>query len=668
MSGIFALLSLALFFFGFSSNAAAAPPDTPPRGACITQAPPTKTVIIQNNSTDTTIYPVIQVPIYSNQPVSGSLPIPADLWMQAQCGITNQESFTRTFPTSTVKRAYINIPLGMNNPQLNDPGINESVNGVPPGATVTITVPFYTKMTSDVSLVNFGNVNDQFTDWWNSMRVYLFYGKAQFYSAFWEAGLKGQPSRLNLPDPSVAGQIVPTCTLKLTSGSTACTVNFEQYTVNPLDQVPFQLQEYTFASAEGPPPAGSANEFKIDTKWVNYNVSSLDSVYLPVAMGPILTKGVDPCDGGTCSTEYLGDAANVSDFNTLVAQFTNGCAVCGIHLNAGAQWPNFVPIYFAAPSYMINPLQFPPKILTNPPNPSCSLGSQPFPGATPPPSPPITPYMLPKIPGTFNAILYEYNNSYSGLTQAPPAITGQPSDLSEWPNYNVGRCDGVTTPTTSDPLTSTPGLGTAGKAFVQLWNDCTSGKKTNQWCDRIKYVNQFFKDNWAQQTSCPQGNLDQQSLLAAVYGWVPITAPLFPGGSASPCIGNKALLATTQSVPPNLPSPAYYNMAQRKYCELQYNYLQPDVQADPTLVFNPYTRFIHGNASVGVPDGVGSTAYAFSIDDELAFRHLVSSGVIITIGGTAGLDDTSPSPVPTLGTFSHFCRGGGELQTDTHHP
>ena len=102
MSGIFALLSLALFFFGFSGNAAAAPPDTPPRGDCITVAPPTKTVIIQNNSTDTTIYPVIQVPIYSNQPVSGSLPIPADLWMQAQCGITNQESSARTFPTSTV--------------------------------------------------------------------------------------------------------------------------------------------------------------------------------------------------------------------------------------------------------------------------------------------------------------------------------------------------------------------------------------------------------------------------------------------------------------------------------------------------------------------------------------------------------------------------------------
>jgi hypothetical protein len=143
VSGIFALLSLALFFFGFSANAAAAPPDTPPRGECITAAPPTKTVIIQNNSTDTTIYPVIQVPIYSNQAPVGSLPMPADLWMQAQCGITNQESSTRTFPTSTVKRAYINIPLGMNNPQLNDPGINESVNGVPPGATVTITVPFY---------------------------------------------------------------------------------------------------------------------------------------------------------------------------------------------------------------------------------------------------------------------------------------------------------------------------------------------------------------------------------------------------------------------------------------------------------------------------------------------------------------------------------------------
>src|SRR5262249_1887651 len=78
------------------------------------------------------------------------------------------------------------------------------------------------------------------------------------------------------------------------------------------------------------------------------------------------------------------------------------------------------------------------------------------PGCNPAPQEPPTPYLLPKIPGTFNALLSEYNNVYTGLTQTPPSISGQPPDLSQWANYNQGRCDGLTSPSTADPLTSTP--------------------------------------------------------------------------------------------------------------------------------------------------------------------------------------------------------------------
>ena len=667
MRSIFAALLLSLFF-GFPADAG--DPITPFACGLASTIPQTKTIIIKNNTptdgTGVTIYPVIQAPIFDiNTPVVGSKP--ADLWMQAECGIPDGDSFLRTFPTSAVRGAYINIPTAMNNPPLNDPGIDETTAGVPPGATVTITVPFYTRMQTNIRADALGRTLDQFIDWWNSVRIYVFYGKAALYSAFWEAGgnaqTGGQPTPLVLPNPG------PTCTIVIPGKTTNCTVNFQSYPVNPQDNVPFQLQEYTFASAVGPPPGGNADtpNFSIEKKWVNYNVSSLDSVYLPVAMGPILKQGVNPCGDPApppptgCSTSYLGDVSSVSAFNAQIAQFTGD--VQGNNL--GQSWPYYIPIYFAAPSYGVTSGtgqgQFPPKIVTAQPGPSCSLGIpslkyQPFPGAIPPLKSPPTPYLLPKIPGTFNALLSEYNNVYTGLTQTPPSISGQPPDLSQWANYNQGRCDGLTSPSTADPLTSTPGLGTKGKAFVQLWKDCTAGTKSNQWCDRIKFLNQFFQDNWSQRTNCQQQTVDLQSTLAAVYGFVPITAPLWttPTGQPQPCLGNKALIATTGQ---GMGSPAYFNQAITKYCELQYNYLTPNL--DPALVFNPYTQLIHQT--------LGSSAYAFSIDDAVSFRHLVSDGVIITLAGPSGLDDPTPSVLPNFNNFQKFCRQGQVIaKVNTH--
>jgi hypothetical protein len=633
--------------------------------ACINNPPQLKTIRIKNNDATATIYPVLVSSIYDKNKQA------ADLWMQAECGIKTKDSFNRLFPTTKVRRAYINISTAMNNPAKNDPGIDETTQGVPPGATVTITVPFYTKISSNITDQNLGIDNDQFIDWWNSMRLVVLYGKAALYSAFWEAGLLGQPEYSVLPPPGIAGALAPSCAVDIPGKpGVQCTINFENYTTQILDNVPFQLQEYTFASATGPRPGGSepdGSPFTIEKKWVNYNVSSLDSVYLPAAIGPILKNGQNPCGDPApppptgCKTTYVGDTASVTAFNTSVAKFSNS----NNDGNTGKDWPSFVPIYFAGPSYGVTegfaPGQFPAKILTTPPGQPCSLGVkpnnyQPFPNAVPALTNPPTPYLLPKLPGTFNALIFEYNDVYTGNTQLPPNITGQPTDLDTFANYSKGRCDGVGIPQTADPLTSTPGLGTKGKAFVQLWKDCTAGTKHNQWCDRIVFLNQFFLDNWNQRTNCQQQTNDLQSTLAAVYGFVPITAPLWttPAGQPAPCLGNIALKDTAS---PSFPTKGgYFNAAITKYCELQYNYLFADVQADQSLVFNPYVRFVHGNAQTGVPDGLGSTAYAFSIDDAVAFRRLVSDGIIITLAGASGLDDPNPTPPPTLSNFRTYCR------------
>src|SRR5262245_33537115 len=152
MRYIYNTLLFALFF-PFAGNAAA---------DCLV-SPPTKEIHIKNNA-PVTIFPVISVPIYDEH-----LPPPAksaDLWMQAQCEISPSDSFDRRFDTTKVKRAYINLQ-----------GEGVSTSGVPSGATVKITVPFYTIMQAGLTKETVGLCCDQFIDWWNSARIYFFYGE-----------------------------------------------------------------------------------------------------------------------------------------------------------------------------------------------------------------------------------------------------------------------------------------------------------------------------------------------------------------------------------------------------------------------------------------------------------------------------------------------------------
>jgi hypothetical protein len=71
---------------------------------------------------------------------------------------------------------------------------------------------------------------------------------------------------------------------------------------------------------------------------------------------------------------------------------------------------------------------------------------------------------------------------------------------------------------------------------------------------------------------------------------------------------------------------------------------------DPKKYFNPYTKLVH--------DVLKSSAYAFSIDDNLAFHSLKADGIIITIGGLKGLQNTDATPIPDkASTIKLACKG-----------
>ena len=81
----------------------------------------------------------------------------AALWLQAQFNVGDVT--TQIFNTTLLYRIFVNRNAG-----------------VPPNGSVTLTIPFYTQILP-ATPANLGRVDDQFIDWWNAMRVYVFDGK-----------------------------------------------------------------------------------------------------------------------------------------------------------------------------------------------------------------------------------------------------------------------------------------------------------------------------------------------------------------------------------------------------------------------------------------------------------------------------------------------------------
>ena len=400
-------------------------------------APPAKEVLIYNDSATDTIYPVLSIGIKSGNP---------DLWMQAQfvSDFPDRDPYP-PFPTTLVYRAYIN-----------------EKNGIPPKRYVEITVPFYTQL-KRVTADDIGVNNDQFIDWWNAARIYLFDGPTALDAAAITDGTTAD-GKAHRPTPItyLPNAVVPTCS---SDNSTCEPIDFLSYTIDPPFGVPFELQEYTFASAEGPPI--SPRPAKIDLKWVNHNISSLDSVYLPVAVGPLTNKNVP----------YVGTTEDVAKFRHHLRTFNA----------SGGEWPYYIPVYFDDKD------EFPGYPVVN--GAACSLE----------PKPGTKAYSLPKLPGTFNLLV----GSYLNPPPVPPVLSSNP------PDFPLTTCVPA-----SPPVFKTPKLGKLGQSVLDLWNRCTtSAQDTSATCNEIRSVFDFFNTNYVDRCGTQP---DSTAMIQAVYGWVPI--------------------------------------------------------------------------------------------------------------------------------------------------
>jgi hypothetical protein len=558
---------------------------------------------------DTDPVPCKRIRVYNNNPVNGNNiyvffesfiqdPKKADLWMQAYFKVSDWDSSfvsPRRFVTTRLRRAYIQI------------GNDE---GIAPGDWVEMEIPFFTQLKATTS-ANLGKVADQYIDWWNSGRIVFFDSQAAYHSAKVTNNPEKSVPGGGLPPPPVkvlGGAAVPSCTA---SNGKKCTVPLFENALQPLDGIPFQLQEYTLASAEGPPlnkTLPPPTRTKIDLRFVNYNVSSLDSVFLPVAMGP-LTKAGDSVNHGVKPAEpvpYVGTALSTTRFRQTLDKFTSN----------GNNWPLYVPAYFDDEEHV----GFPSSAAK-----ACSLA--PFPTNS------TGRYNLPKIPGAFNVL----TASYLGIV-GPPVFPPVPPVLSSNPaNYKTKYKSNACTLPTSPPFVNPPKLGVAGKAFIDLWNKCTTGTTdTTTTCKDVRIVSKLFTQGFS--AACKTSPTPPFYItMQAVYGWVPI---VFDG-----CTGQD--LKTDEDA---------YKKAALAYCRLQYNYVTLPDNQKATYTFNPYTALIHAPYSPVLGGGLDSSAYAFSIDDKLSFKSVVAEGIILTIAGTKGLEfdrkagQTAPVPTPIPAT------------------
>jgi hypothetical protein len=141
------LLALACLVFGGGGSAAAEVID------CTGGSPgPNMTIVIYNNSSDYNIYPVL----------FAGAPSATDQWMQACFKVPVdqiQPSDNYPYPRASQYRMYINCCA---------PG----ENGIKPGGSVTITLPFYSPLVQKIDPKG----TAQFIDWWQGGGINVYRG------------------------------------------------------------------------------------------------------------------------------------------------------------------------------------------------------------------------------------------------------------------------------------------------------------------------------------------------------------------------------------------------------------------------------------------------------------------------------------------------------------
>ncbi len=275
----FAALCL-LLLFGWTSVG---------KGASI----PTKEIWFFNNTdqnTPETLYVVL---------ISGARI--TDEWLQAFTGISAaQRNAGMVWATTKDYRVYINGKTGI-------PPKGTMINGVPAKGYAKIRVPFWTYLVPWTTAITGGPDKDLVIDWWNGGRVAV-------YDATGKTALANDYDK-DVKDGNfidVAGKKIPNnLSVECIDGDCSELKVFGGVGGLP-DNDPSQLTEFSFGSALTDPVIYKDKPFGWIEDDVGYNISSVDQIYMPVAMEPV----------GNPLIPYIGSVKPPQEIRDILAKWS----------------------------------------------------------------------------------------------------------------------------------------------------------------------------------------------------------------------------------------------------------------------------------------------------------------------------------------------------------
>lgn len=420
-----------------------------------------------------------------------------------------------TYPTNYAYKLYVNQGVG-----------------IPPGSSVTITLPLFSKFSAE-----------RYITWWNGGRVLL----------------ADRTDRLrNEKDEALETPKEVSCV----GVNTECALTTYASDVLFPENTYAQLSEFTFGDSIV--PVGQSKRL-LKPENVGYNISYVDHVYMPVAMGP----KDNPYIG------YSGSAQSLTRFRSNVASFLNS--------PLGEGWP----------VYNLREL---------------------------------------KLPGGYN-IFAQRAGTLPPEDDAPVKPAGGfPPVLTVLPCID-GGC--------TEAQKNSVRFGESVQRMQNLWGSCVDWNEDvspyvtktvacpSDLKAKLTAVKNFFEQNhkqYAQMYAAGQCSSGVAGLpvpfnfwqaINHIYGWVPFNEGC--GAAANP-------LAATE-----IPGWDHTKIQFMYIHELQYNYKTVGIQ--PELLFNPYVQLIHDSNYLAMD------AYGFSVDDAVGFMSELGSGLIMTVGGTKGLEN-----------------------------
>ena len=453
------------------------------------------------------------------------------------------------FPTEYVYKLYV----------------NEGV-GIKPGSSVTITLPLYSELSAG-----------RFITWWNGGRVVLADRNDRLRNK--------DDQKLNTPEGVTCQGENDNCALTTYSSD----VQFPE-------NIYAQLSEYTFGDSIV--PEGETLRL-LKPENVGYNISYVDHVYMPVAIGP----RNNPYIG------YSGSVQPLSQFKTRLGEFLGATPETASSVGRG--WP----------VYNLDAL---------------------------------------KLPGGYN-IFAQRSGTLPPEDNVPiKPVSGFPPVLSVL-DCLQGRCTEEQKKSLHYGEAVQRMQNLWGSCVSWNGEDISAYITEKVACpqdmqDKMAVIKEFFKQNHenylqlyragqCQGTTPQKPKFNYWEAMMHIYGWVP-----FNEG----CGANANKLADTKITGWD------HERAQSMYIhDLQYNHQQPSVIANPKLTFNPYVKLIHDDLKMNaygfsVDDAVGfmsevgeglvfTVGGAKGLENEAQFSY--ADGFSVAVGVPASLNGKINKPV-----------------------